>query len=120
MFKFSVRKIAFSAVIAALYAAVTMALAFMSYGNIQFRVAEALCILPFFFPTTGWGLFVGCVISNIISSYGIIDMVFGSLATLLAVCVTAWLGTKKRDCLLYTSKWNLKTVWGVGYKFEVL
>ena len=100
MAKFTTRKIAFSAVIGALYAALTMSLAFISYGSIQFRVAEALCILPFFFPSTAWGLFIGCVIANLISAYGIVDIVFGSLATLLSVMVTAWLGTKKRDGIM--------------------
>ena len=82
--KISVRKIAFSAALAAVYAALTMCTAFMSYGPIQFRLAEALNILPFFFPETVLGLFVGCIISNLISGYGIYDIVFGSLATLLA------------------------------------
>ena len=79
----SVRRLAFSAIIAAVYAALTMALGFMSYAGIQYRVAEALCVLPFFFPQTTWGLFIGCVIANLLSPAGPLDIVFGSLATLL-------------------------------------
>lgn len=90
----SVRRLAFSALVAAVYAALTMALGFMSYNGIQFRVAEALCVLPFFFPCTTWGLFIGCLIANIISPAGILDVVFGSLATLLCCLFAAALGRK--------------------------
>jgi uncharacterized membrane protein len=93
----SIRKIAFAAVIAAVYAAMTILLSFMSYGPIQFRVAEVLCILPFFFPVSVWGLFVGCILSNLLSAYGIIDIVFGSLATLLAALCTMQLGKICRE-----------------------
>ena len=51
--------LAINALVAAIYAALTMALGFMSYAGIQYRVAEALCVLPFFFPGTVWGLFIG-------------------------------------------------------------
>ncbi len=91
----SVRRLAFSALVAAVYAALTMALGFMSYNGIQFRVAEALCVLPFFFPFTTWGLFVGCVIANLLSPAGIPDIVFGSLATLLCCLFAAALGRKE-------------------------
>jgi len=94
---FSVRKVAFSGVIAAVYAAVTIALSFISYGPIQFRIAEALTILPFFFPFTIWGLFVGCIIANLISPYMLLDIVFGSLASLLAGLCTMQIGKIARD-----------------------
>jgi len=90
----SVRRMAFSAIIAAVYAALTMALGFMSYNGIQFRVAEALCVLPFFFPSTAWGLFIGCVIANLLSPAGPLDVVFGSLATLLCCLSIAALGRR--------------------------
>ena len=78
----SVHSLAINAFVAAAYAALTVALGFMSYNGIQFRVAEALCVLPFFFPGTVWGLFIGRVISNLMSPAGLLDIVFGSLATL--------------------------------------
>ena len=76
-------------VIGALYAAITLLLAPISYGNIQCRVSEALCILPWFFPETAWGLFVGCILANLIGGNGPLDIVFGSLATLFACLITA-------------------------------
>jgi len=80
----TVRKLTFIAVIGALYAALTIALAPIAYGPIQFRVSEVLCILPFFFPSTMWGLFIGCALANFFGGYGPLDIVFGSLATLAA------------------------------------
>ena len=88
----SVHRLAFSALVAAVYAALTMALGFMSYAGVQYRVAEALCVLPFFFPAATWGLFVGCVISNLLSPAGPLDVVFGSLATLLCCLSVQALG----------------------------
>jgi len=72
-----------AAVIAAVYAALTIALAPISYGVMQVRVSEALTVLPFFTPAAIPGLFVGCLISNILGPYGVVDMIFGSTATLL-------------------------------------
>lgn len=86
-----VRKIAFAAIIAAAYAALTMINPF-GYGPIQFRFSEILCILPLFFPFSVWGLFVGCIIANLISAYGVLDVVFGSLATLIAGLGTMYIG----------------------------
>ena len=61
----------------------------LTFGAIQCRFSEALTVLPFLDPVTGWGLFVGCIITNILSPYGPLDMIFGSLATLLAAFLTA-------------------------------
>ena len=66
-----------SAVIAARYAALTLALYPISFGAVQFRVSEALCILPAFVPFTAWGLWAGCAIANLAGGYGIPDIVFG-------------------------------------------
>ena len=71
-------------IIAAIYAALTIILAPFSYGPMQIRVSEALTILPFFTPAAVPGLFIGCLVSNFISPYGVIDMIFGSGATLIA------------------------------------
>lgn len=60
----------------------------ITYGPIQCRFAEGLCVLPFFFPETTWGLFIGCVIANVMSPYGLPDIIIGSLATLLAALAT--------------------------------
>ena len=87
----SVRQLATAAIVGALYAALTLfSSAFgIAYGPVQFRLSEALCVLPFLFPETAWGLFVGCWVSNLISPYGALDMVVGSLATLIAALWTA-------------------------------
>lgn len=94
-----IRKIAFSAVVAALYAGLTVLLAPISFGVLQFRISEALCVLPFFFPSSVWGLFVGCAIANMMSSFGPVDVIFGSAATLLAAVCTMRIGKKSKGIL---------------------
>ena len=96
MKKHTTKQLANAAVVGAAYAALTMALAPISYGPIQMRVSEVLCILPFFIPTTTFGLFAGCALANIISAAGIWDVIFGSLATLgSCLCIQA-LGQRGR------------------------
>lgn len=73
-----------ASVIAGVYSVLTIILAPISFGPMQVRVSEALTVLPFFTPAAIPGLFIGCLISNIISPYGMIDMICGSLATLFA------------------------------------
>ena len=55
----------------------------LASGEIQFRISEALCILPFFMPEAVPGLFIGCLISNTMISFNVLDIVFGTLATLI-------------------------------------
>jgi len=93
----SVRRLAFSAVLAAAYAALTVSTGFMSFGAVQFRIAEALCVLPFFFPDAVWGLTVGCLMANLVSPAGAADVVFGTLATLLSCLCIAAIGKKGRE-----------------------
>lgn len=85
------RQLTLSAAIGALYAALTLGASVfgIAYGPVQFRFSEALCVLPFFFPGSAWGLFLGCVLANLLSPYGPLDVIFGSLATLLAALLTA-------------------------------
>lgn len=83
MRRMSVRELTFAAVLAAVYAALTLFQPMSQYAPVQVRVAEALTVLPFFFPAATPGLFVGCIITNLFSPY-IPDVVFGSAATLLA------------------------------------
>jgi uncharacterized membrane protein len=85
---FTVLDIAVAAVIAALYAALTVAFAPISYGAVQFRIAEALTLLPVLFPQAIPGLAVGCLVANLVGGYGIWDVVFGTLATLIAAVLT--------------------------------
>ena len=90
--KINTRNLITAAVVGALYAVLTMVLAPISYGALQFRVSEVLCILPFFMPSTAWGLFVGCIVANLMSTAGVLDVVFGSLATLITCLCIAWCG----------------------------
>lgn len=83
--KFSSARIVKLAAVAAVYVVLTYALGFMSYGNIQFRVAEALMLLCFYKKDYGISLTVGCFIANLFSPMMLMDMVFGTLATVLAV-----------------------------------
>ena len=92
----SLRKLAYAATVGAVYAALTILIAPIAYGPIQFRISEVLCILPFFFPYTAWGLFSGCLLANLLSAYGILDIVFGPIATLIAALLTMWLGMSRR------------------------
>ena len=86
---FTTRSITLSAAIAALYAALTLLLAPISYGDWQCRVSEALTMLPLMMPQAIPGLFVDCVLANLLGpSAGITDIVFGSLATLIAAIGT--------------------------------
>jgi uncharacterized membrane protein len=78
-----------AAIIAAMYAALTLAFVPISYGQLQVRVSEVLTVLPFFTPAAVPGLFIGCLIANLASPIGIVDVVFGSLATLIAAYLTS-------------------------------
>ncbi len=82
------RSLCLSAIIAALYAALTLLLPAISYGELQCRVSEALTVLPMLLPQAIPGLFVGCLIANLLSPVGIVDIIFGSLATLIAAIGT--------------------------------
>lgn len=74
-----------TAVIAALYALVTVALAPISYGNFQFRVSEILVLLAYFDPFYIGGLTLGCFIANLLGPNGAMDVIFGTLATFISV-----------------------------------
>lgn len=82
------RSMMLAAMIAGLYALMCIAFAPISYGAVQIRIAEALTLLPFLFPEAIPGLFVGCLIANFAGGFGLIDVIFGSLATLIAAMAT--------------------------------
>jgi uncharacterized membrane protein len=95
----STRYIAQVAVIASLYAAITIVLAPISYGPIQIRVSEALTVLPFVTPAAIPGLFIGCIVANLYGGLGLPDIVGGSLCTLLAAFLTYLLARTKKPIL---------------------
>ena len=84
----STKKIARAGVVAAMYAAATAAFGALAYGPLQIRPSEALTLLPLFYAESAAGLFVGCLLSNLMFGYGALDVIFGSLATLLAAALT--------------------------------
>ena len=82
------RRLARGAVIAALYTALTLLLAPISYGQFQVRLSEAMTLLPILLPEAVPALAIGCLLSNILGGCTIFDIVFGTLATLLAALCT--------------------------------
>ncbi len=88
------RKLAEAGMIAAIYTVATVALSPISFGNVQFRISEALTVLPVFTSAAVPGLTIGCVLANAIgvgmgaNVAGWLDVLFGSLATLIAALLT--------------------------------
>ncbi len=82
------KKLVYGAVIAALYAVLTLLFSWISYGPVQFRISELLTVLPIFTSVSIPGLTIGCIIANLIGGYGVYDIIFGSLATLLGAIGT--------------------------------
>ena len=89
--RFSPRQLASAGIIAAIYAVMSLLSSVfgIAYGPIQCRFSEALTVLPFFLPEAIPGLFIGCIVTNLMSTVGPLDLIFGSLATLLAALWTA-------------------------------
>lgn len=79
----AVYHLAYAASIAAVYVVLTVMFLPIGFGPVQFRISEALCILPFFTPAAVPGVFVGCFLSNLLCGAAPLDVVFGSLATLI-------------------------------------
>lgn len=96
MRKFSTKDLTLAAMVAALYAVLGYFgnVFGLTFGPLNFRFAEALTVLPFLFPAATPGLFVGCLIVNLLSPYGPLDIVVGSAATLIAAVWTGRVGNK--------------------------
>lgn len=77
-----------AAAIAAIYVVLTLVFAPFSFGEIQVRISEALTILPYFTPAAIPGLFVGCLIGNTVGGAIPIDIICGSIATLIGALIT--------------------------------
>lgn len=77
-----------AAVIAAIYTVLVFVFQYSSFGPIQFRIAEALTILPYFTPAAIPGVTIGCLLSNILFRADILDIIFGTLATLIAAILS--------------------------------
>ena len=93
--RISVRQLTMCAILAAIYAAVTIATAPFSYGLMQFRLSEALVVLCWFEPTLALGITMGCFLANLFSTVTALDLIVGTLATGLAClwtirCKESW------------------------------
>ena len=86
--KITVKQLVRGAIIAALYTVLTTFTAPISFGPIQFRISEALTVLPFIMPEAVLGLPVGCFLSNLLVC-NIFDIIFGTLATFIAALITS-------------------------------
>lgn len=87
--RFNVHRLALAGVIAGVYAGLTLILPIPQYGGVQFRLAEAMTVLPFLFPESVPGLAVGCFLANLLGSPIPLDWLAGTAATLLAGVWTA-------------------------------
>ena len=87
-----------SAVIAALYVVLTLPFAQIAQGPVQFRLAEIMVVLPILTPAAIPGLAIGCFLANLLSpsSLGVIDVVFGTIATLISAVLTRLIFQKAR------------------------
>lgn len=92
--KFTTKQITLSALIAAIYAVLTIIFTPISFGMVQFRISEAFMLIAALTPAAIPGLFIGCILSNIYGGLGLIDIIFGSIATLLVAAITYYMGQK--------------------------
>lgn len=127
MYKFSIRDLALAAMVAAVYFVLSYfgGIFALTFGPVQIRFAEALTVLPFLFPTVAPGLAVGCLITNLLSPYGVMDVFLGTIATAAAACLTmrvprwylAGLPPILINGLLLPPMWTWLQVGGLGPTF---
>lgn len=110
------KSIAMTAIIAAVYAVITIITSGISFGVIQFRLSEALILLAFIDKKYAPGLVLGCFIANLFSPFGIIDWVFGTGCTVAAL----WGITKHSKTLFTASLWPVFCNSFVGVELYLL
>ncbi len=129
MKKINIKFIAESAIIAALYAVLTWLFAPISYGSVQFRISEVLVLLVVFNPKYAFALIIGCFVSNITSTLGWDGMLFGTLATTLAIIPMCFI--KKMpiaaifpvisNAIIVSIELGLAfDLWGVAFLYDIL
>ena len=102
------KRIVITAAIAALYAVTTLVIAPLSFGSYQFRISEVLVLLALFDPLYIGGLTLGCFIANMLGPNGIMDVIFGTIATfisVLAVYYTPKIIRNSKSALIIASLW---------------
>ena len=92
------RYLTHGALIAAMYVALTFVanILGLASGVVQVRLSEALTVLPLFTPAAVPGLFIGCILANVLTGCAVWDVVFGSIATLLGALGTYWCRKKSK------------------------
>lgn len=85
----SVKLIVVNAMIASVYAALTLAISPIAYSEIQFRLSEIMVFLAFYNKKYIPGLIIGCIIANLFSPMGLLDVIFGTISTII-VCITMY------------------------------
>lgn len=90
---FTTKRLCRAAIIAALYVALSAVFTPFAFGPFQLRPAEALCILPLFFPESIPALFIGCALFNFSSPYAFYDVLIGGATTLLSAFATYLVGS---------------------------
>lgn len=116
-----------TAVIAALYAVLTLFLAPISYGSIQFRISEIMVLLAFFDQFYIGGLTLGCFVANILGPNGMVDAVFGTIATFIsvyAISITGKYIKSDTKALIVASLWpvifnGLIIGWELNYLYQL-
>lgn len=102
------KKLTTLGLVAALYAVITLALSGISYGPIQFRMAEVMVLLPLLGKEYILALTIGCFLANVIGPYGVPDIIFGTLATFISTYLVYLTGKTMKDKkghLLIASLW---------------
>ncbi|CEP48511.1 QueT transporter family protein [Paraclostridium sordellii] len=102
------KKLVTTSLVAAIYAVLTLVLGAISYGPIQFRIAEIMVLLAFIKKDYIWGLTMGCFLANVIGPYGAPDIIFGTTATFLsvyAIYLTGKVMRGKKYAILIASIW---------------
>lgn len=102
------KKLVMTSLVAAIYAVLTLVLGAISYGSIQFRIAEIMVLLAFIKKDYIWGLTIGCFLANVIGPYGAPDIILGTTATFLsvyAIYLTGKVMKGKKYAILIASIW---------------
>ena len=86
----SVKLVVINAMIAGVYAVLTLAISPIAYSEIQLRLSEIIVFLAFYNRRYIPGLTIGCIIANLFSPMGMLDIVFGTLSTII-VCIAMYL-----------------------------
>ena len=96
---FKAKSLARAGIIASIYIVLTLIFYPISFGGMQVRVSEGLTLLPLIFPEAVLGLTIGCLIANLFGN-GVLDIVFGTLATFISAVLTMYVGKRIKNTAL--------------------